>query len=118
MAGDFHRDPIPAWSDLVTLVRILLDHDDAAVRRLLKAVYDSLPPGGTVLIAEPMSGVRGAEPISDAYFGFYLLAMGRGRTRHVEEVQGLLTEAGFEQAKLVPTRRALMTQLVVAVKKA
>ena len=35
----------------------------------------------SLLVAEPMAGERGAEPMGDAYFGFYLLAMGRGRPR-------------------------------------
>ena len=48
---------------------------------LLAAVRDALPRGGVVVVAEPMAGARGAEPMGDAYFGFYLLAMGRGRPR-------------------------------------
>jgi demethylspheroidene O-methyltransferase len=40
------------------------------------------PPGGTLLIAEPMAGTSPAPSrIGDAYFGFYLLAMGSGRPR-------------------------------------
>ncbi len=35
--GSFRDDPIPAGADLITLVRILHDHDDAVVRALLKA---------------------------------------------------------------------------------
>ena len=42
----------------------------------------ALPPGGTLLLAEPMAGTPGAEPVGDAYFGFYLLAMGSGRPAH------------------------------------
>ena len=41
----------------------------------------ALPADGTLLLAEPMAGSRGAEPVGDAYFGFYLLAMGSGRPR-------------------------------------
>jgi len=51
------------------------DHDDATVVRLLRAVRAALPPDGTALIAEPMSGQAGAGAMADAYFGFYLLAM-------------------------------------------
>ena len=43
-------------------------------------------PGGTLLIAEPMAGDARAEPIGDAYFGFYLLAMGSGRARTPDEL--------------------------------
>ena len=49
-------------------------------------------PGGTLLVAEPMAGTPGAEPIADAYFAFYLLAMGSGRPAADE--LGALLRAG------------------------
>ena len=48
------------------------------------ALRRALPADGVLLLAEPMSGTAGAEPIGDAYFGFYLLAMGSGRPRTPE----------------------------------
>ncbi|MEO1694189.1 MAG: methyltransferase, partial [Pseudomonadota bacterium] len=112
--GDFHRDPVPSGYDVISLVRILLDHDDATVTRLLGAVRAALPPGGRVVIAELMSNASGAETISDAYFGLYLFAMGRGRPRSAERIAELLHGAGFVDAERVGTRRTLMTQLVIA----
>ncbi|MEO0728817.1 MAG: methyltransferase [Pseudomonadota bacterium] len=113
-AGDFHRDALPVGYDAISLVRILLDHDDASVARLLSAVRAALQPGGRVLIAELMSDARGAETITDAYFGLYLYAMGRGRPRSAARISDLLSEAGFKNPREVGTRRMLMTQLVVA----
>ena len=55
---------------------------------LLRAIRRALPADGTLLIAEPISGVRGAEPIGDAYFAFYLLAMGSGRPRTFATAHG------------------------------
>lgn len=112
--SDFHRDPIPTGYDIVSLIRILLDHDDAKALNLLKKVKSSLAPDGRLLIAEIMSGARGAETISDAYFGLYLFAMGRGRPRTAAEIQQLLREAGFSQARPIRTRRSIITQLIVA----
>ena len=63
---------------------MLHDHDDAAALALLRAARAALPPDGTLLLAEPMAGTPGAEPMGDAYFGFYLLAMGSGRPRTAE----------------------------------
>jgi demethylspheroidene O-methyltransferase len=114
LGGDFHRDELPLGFDVITLVRILLDHDDEAVRLLLQRVHRAAPPGGTILIAEPMARARNAEAIADAYFGFYLMAMGRGRTRTAEHISRLLSEAGFEEPRVVSTRRALITQLISA----
>ena len=43
-----------------------------------------LPPGGTLILAEPLSGIAATAPITDAYFGLYFAAMGQGRTRTAE----------------------------------
>lgn len=112
--GDFRADPLPRGADLVTLVRVLHDHDDATVRPLLRAVGRALAPGGTVVVAEPMSGTRGAVAMGDAYFGWYLLAMGSGRPRTAAELTGLLREAGFDDVREVPARRPLLARLLVA----
>jgi demethylspheroidene O-methyltransferase len=112
--GDFRSDPLPRGADLVSLVRVVHDHDDDAVAALLRAVHAALAPGGTVLIAEPMSETRGAEPIGDAYFGFYLLAMGSGRPRSPRQHVALLRAAGFGQTRLLRTRLPLQTRVILA----
>jgi demethylspheroidene O-methyltransferase len=114
VGGDFRRDALPAGADLVSLVRVLHDHDDATAGALLRAVRRALPPGGTLLVAEPMAGTPGAEPVGDAYFGFYLLAMGWGRARTQAELGALLCAAGFAPPRAVPTRTPLLTGLLVA----
>ena len=112
--GAFPDDPLPHGADLVSLVRVVHDHDDAKVRALLRAVHAALPPGGTLLIAEPMAGTPGAEAMADAYFGFYLLAMGTGRCRTAAELARLLAAAGFGEIREVATRRPLLTRLLVS----
>ena len=112
--GDFFSDELPRGADLISLVRVAFDHPDERVLRLFKAVRRALPDGGTLLLAEPMSGVAGAEAMGDAYFGFYLLAMGRGRPRSAAQLQALLVAAGFDEVCAVPTRMPLQTGLLVA----
>lgn len=112
-AGDFGTDRLPEGPDLVSLVRVVHDHDDAAVLRLLRAVRELLPPDGALLIAEPMSGQAGTEPMADAYFGLYLLAMGQGRPRTPEAVMQLVRSAGFRDAHMRPTARPLLASVVV-----
>jgi demethylspheroidene O-methyltransferase len=114
--GDFFRDELPRGADAVSLVRVAFDHPDDRVLRLLQAAHRALPAGGTLLLAEPMSGVKGAEAMGDAYFGLYLLAMGRGRPRTAGELGALLRAAGFAAVRQVPTRMPLQAGLLVASK--
>lgn len=114
VGGSFLRDPLPLGADLVTLIRVLHDHDDASVMTVLRAVRAALPADGQVLIAEPMSATPGAESVGDAYFGFYLLAMGRGRPRTPARIGELLLAAGFTRPRLIPTAMPMQTSVVVA----
>lgn len=114
VGGSFLADPLPVGSDIVSLVRVVHDHDDEAAMALLRAVHRALPAKGTLLLAEPMMGTPGAEPVGDAYFGFYLLAMGRGRPRTPQDLQQMLQSAGFAQTQLLKTRQPLQSRLIVA----
>lgn len=111
--GSFNDDELPSGADLVTLIRVAYDHDDARVLSLLRKIHRALAPGGTLLLAEPMRDHRVA-PMADAYFGFYLLAMGRGRARSVDEFGALLGAAGFAQVAPLRSRAPLLTGLITA----
>lgn len=113
-AGNFLADPLPAGHDLITLVRVLHDHDDPAAMTLLRAIRAALPAGGRLLIAEPMAGTRGAEPAGDAYFGLYLLAMGSGRPRTSDEIAGMVRSAGFADCRELPTALPLTVRVLIA----
>lgn len=114
VGGDFLHDALPHGADLVTLVRVIHDHDDAQALALLTAVRRAVTPDGAVLIAEPLAGTRGIERTTDAYFGFYFLAMGRGRTRSVAALTTLLAAAGFRDVVQHPTRMPLYAGVLTA----
>lgn len=114
VSGDFFKDLLPRGADIVSLIRILHDHDDAQAFELLRAVRKILPDDGILLIAEPLAGTPGAAPVGAAYFGFYLLAMGSGRPRTADQFAALLTAAGFDSVRKITTRRPLLTGLLAA----
>ncbi len=111
---DFFGEPLPQGADLATLVRVLHDHDDAPAMALLRAIRAALAPGGRLIIAEPMAQAPGAERMGDAYFGFYLLAMGSGRPRPASEIKAMLKQAGFTQIREVRTPRPLLVSAIEA----
>ena len=114
IGGSFLTNRLPDGADIVSLVRVIHDHDDANVMTLLRAARSALPSGGTLLIAEPISGIRGTEPIGDAYFAFYLLAMGSGRPRTFERLKEMLAEAGFTDIALRPSAMPMLTSVITA----
>jgi demethylspheroidene O-methyltransferase len=112
--GNFFTDALPTGADLITLVRVIFDHDDERVLTLLASIYAALPSGGTLLIAEPMADAPDAEAMGHAYFGFYLLAMGRGRPRTIKEISNLLKKVGFKSVQTVATKMPINTQIMLA----
>ncbi|MBU6224275.1 MAG: methyltransferase domain-containing protein [Burkholderiales bacterium] len=111
--GDFTQDALPKGADLVTLVRIAHDHCDAVVLALLKSIYESLPAGGSLLIAEPMANEPGEKSDGEAYFHFYLLAMGSGRLRTPMELMQLMHQAGFSHIEQIPNPMPVHAKLLL-----
>ena len=114
LARDFIREPLPQGADVITVLRVLHDHDDEAVERLIGGAYAALAPGGTLVIAEPMNASGADRRVAQAYFGMYLLAMGAGRPRSVAEIGSLLRRAGFEAVQSRRTDLPLLVRMLTA----
>lgn len=112
--GDFLSDPLPPGADLITLVRILHDHDDEGVARILASARAALAPGGRLLIAEPMSSSPRRDRVAEAYFGLYLLAMGRGQARTPRLLTKWLRRAGFARVRMLRVRTPALLRVLIA----
>jgi len=112
--GDFFSDALPPGFDIISLTRILHDHDDDAAQRLLRNIAAALAKGDTILVAEPMAGTPGAEAMGDAYFGLYLWAMGSGRPRSATEIGQMLRAAGFTDICEHSVTLPMITRLITA----
>ncbi|MGP9810474.1 methyltransferase [Rhodopseudomonas sp. NSM] len=116
IGGSFRTDPLPEGADIISLVRVIHDHDDEVVAALLRAVHSALPDQGKLLIAEPIAGLPGTESISDAYFAFYLRAMGTGKARTFERLRAMLEAAGFGHIELHPVPMPMVASVITAIK--
>lgn len=114
--GSFREDPLPTGADCISLVRVLYDHADETVERLLLKVFDALPSGGRLIVSEPMGGGARPERSTDVYFAFYTMAMQTGRTRSASEICALCEAAGFVQTRSKTPNRPFVTSVVEAVK--
>lgn len=112
--GDFFADSLPKDADIISLVRILHDHDDDKALHLLRQVRAALDVGQTLLVAEPMADTSGAQKAGDAYFGFYLLAMRSGRPRTEQELRAFLEQTGFGRIRSPRTSSPLLTRVLIA----
>ncbi len=116
-SGHFAKDALPNGADVITLIRVVHDHDDEVVRLILRNIFQCLRNGparpGAFILAEPMSGRADTAPVTDAYFNLYFAAMGQGRTRTPAELIEMAREAGFSRARVLRTRNPLITSILV-----
>jgi demethylspheroidene O-methyltransferase len=116
--GSFRDDPLPQGADAISLIRVLYDHSDTTVAALLRACHDALPPGGKLIVSEPMSGGDRPDPATDVYFTVYTLAMQTGRTRSGEEIATMAQSAGFQIVQPARSLRPFVTSALVAARSA
>lgn len=112
--GSFRDDPLPRGADAVSLVRVLYDHSDETTAALMARVFAALPPGGRLIVSEPMSGGDRPARAGDAYFAIYTMAMRTGRARSAAEIGALAADAGFTAIRPVRTSRPFITSVVTA----
>jgi demethylspheroidene O-methyltransferase len=114
LPGSFRDESLPHGADAISLIRVLYDHSDATVAALLANVRQALPPGGRLIISEPMSGGARPDPATDVYFTVYTLAMQTGRTRSAAEISTLLQQAGFSDITPARSLRPFVTSTLSA----
>lgn len=98
VAGDFFDDPLPE-ADLFAVGRILHDWGDQKIRRLLRKIYDRLPPGGALLIAERLLADDRSGPVAAQMQSLNMLVCTEGKERTLAEYRALLEEAGFRDVQ-------------------
>ena len=111
--GDMFSDPLPEGADVVSLVRVLHDHDDDKALVLLRAIRRSIRADGLLVVAEPMARTAGAPGVG-AYFHLYLWAMGSGRPRSAPRLKQLLEEAGFAAVTERRSYQPLLVRILTA----
>jgi len=94
LAGDFFEDELPP-ADLYSVGQILHDWNEAQIGRLLARVFDRLPRGGGLLVAEKLLEEDGVGPIPANMQSLGMLICTEGKERSLTEYTRLLQRAGF-----------------------
>ncbi|HMF11119.1 MAG TPA: class I SAM-dependent methyltransferase [Gemmataceae bacterium] len=95
-SGDFFVDPLPE-GDLYTLGRILHDWTEEKIIRLLGRVFQSLPSGGAVMIAEKLLDDDKCGPRWAQMQNLNMLTCTEGKERKLSEYEALLKRVGFAE---------------------
>jgi SAM-dependent methyltransferase len=101
VAGSFF-DGVPAGADAYLLKRVLYGWDDQHALVLLGRVRDALPPGGRVLVLEPVLRPGNDDDVGKLY-DLLLLTMSGTGARTGRELEGLLGRVGLRITAVVPT---------------
>jgi acetylserotonin N-methyltransferase len=94
IGGDFFADDLPKC-DLIGLGRILHDWTEEKINKLLRRIYDRLPTGGGLLIAEKLLWEDKTGPRWAQMQNLNMLTCTEGKERTLSEYENLLTKAGF-----------------------
>jgi acetylserotonin O-methyltransferase len=113
-AGDFFVDRLPE-GDLFSLGRILHDWTEEKIVRLLGRIYERLPVGGVILIAEKLLDEDKRGPRWAQMQNLNMLACAEGKERTLSEYEGLLETVGFTQVRACRTSSPL--DAVMAIKR-
>jgi acetylserotonin O-methyltransferase len=95
IGGDFFNDPLPK-GDLYALGRILHDWTEAKILKLLTKIYEALPTGGAVLIAEKLVREDRLGPEWALLQSLNMLVCTEGQERTLSEYEALLKQVGFQ----------------------
>ena len=112
ISGDFFVDALPE-GDLFSLGRILHDWTELKVLALLKRIFDRLPSGGALLIAEKLISQDRTGPRWAHMQNLGMLLYTEGKERTLDEYRALLEQVGFSLVKGATTTSPLDAVLAV-----
>ena len=97
--GDFLRDRLPGGSDVVLASDILHGQRPDDARRLVRALYDALAPGGLLVLRDVLMDAKRTAPRWAALFSLTLLTASSSRCYAEDEVREWLADAGFRDVR-------------------
>ena len=111
IARDMFQEPFPTGCDVHLFSNVLHDWDERVVKRLLKKSFDSLLPGGMIVIHDMHINADKTGPLPVAAYSALLMNITEGKCYSTAEMKAYLGAAGFRDAAYFPTAadRSVMT---------
>jgi hypothetical protein len=101
-AGDMWQAPLPA-ADLHFYSEIYHNWLPERCRFLTRKSFESLPPGGRIVIHEMLYNDEKTGPFPLAAFSIAMLLWTQGQQHSGPELVAMLEEAGFTEVRVQPT---------------
>ncbi len=115
--GDYFRDDFGQGNDVVLLSAVLHSMGPRRCRLLLRKAFDSLLPGGIVVVQEGLVDPGGTSPVGAVLFSLNMLVnTGEGRSYSGREIAGWMRAAGFADPAVEPLRAPATASLVIGTK--
>lgn len=110
IAGDMFKE-IPEGYDIHLFANVLHDWDYESARRLLEMSYEAVDDGGMIAIFDAHLNKSKDGPLAVAEYSCLLMHSTVGRCYSIEEVEGMLSSAGFTDALVrdVAAHRSVIT---------
>ncbi len=103
LTGDMFQDPWPGDFDGVLFGNIFHDWDLKSCRFLARQAFDALEPGGVICLHEMLLNERRDGPLTVACFSITMLLHEKGKQFTADELEDLLSGAGFNDFQVTPT---------------
>ena len=113
--GNFFKDSIPRGYDMVSLIRILHDHDDEPAQALLANIRASLAPRRAAADRRTDgANSRGRTDGRSVFSGFTCGPWAPVRPRSPAEIIAMTKKAGFASARPVATAQPVNASVIIA----
>jgi hypothetical protein len=103
VAADFFA-AVPAGADGYLLSRVIHDWDDADAVQILNTCRAAMPSGARLLLVEAILPERAVDQPAAIRMDLHMLVLFGARERTEDQYRRLLSEAGLEARRAVPTR--------------
>ena len=101
--GDMFNDAWPTHADVHLISNVLHDWDAEPVQDLLRRSFESLQPGGVLLIHDMHLNVDKTGPLPVAQYSALLMNITEGKCYSIGELESMLTGIGFSNVRYLET---------------
>ncbi len=111
--GDMFENNLPGGYDVHLISHVLHDWDFSEVKCILKNSFNSLVPGGMVIIHDAHINDAKTGPVSIAEYSVLLMFLSEGKCYSTAEIKSVLEEVGFKHVQYRPTilNRSIITAI-------